>query len=311
MAINVTSGFVGTNVANILSLLVLGAESIQKGLIHTIPSKYDDIFIPRIDTAADQLQARAATPSSPSDHDYTEKVISPTDMMFYSEFNPASFEHVWQDFWPGGAMVNQVLDPKIQAAITKTVAGSINTQLDKNIWQGDTTLTASDPLGFMDGFLKKLAADTDVIDVVLPAAALDATNIKTALDNMIDAMPAAVRVNKKPKFIMSHLTFSYFEQYAVDLDYKGSDIFNSTQPKYRGYDLVAVGGMAEDKIVFAVANSGLDSNLFSGTWMPNDKENFKIERLQANSELWFLKALFRYGIQYGYGQEIVYGVFSA
>ena len=303
MAINVTSAFAGTNVSNILSLLVLGAETIQKGLLHTIPNKYDVIYLPKLDTAADQLQARVATPTVSSDSDYTERVISPNDMMYYQEFNPATFEHVWADFWPKGPMVNQIQDPKIMAAVTKTVRGSINTQLDRLIWQGDEAASPG-PLEFFDGFLKTMTADADVIKVVI-AAPIDAATIQAILDEMITAMPPAIRINKAPKFIMSHESFDAFEQYTTGLDFKGNSVYDGTQLRYRGYLISPVGGMTDTDIVFCDATSGPEGNLFAGTWLANDRENFKIERLQANSELFFLKALFRYGVNYGKGQEIV------
>ena len=309
MAINVTSAFAGTNVSNILSLLVLGAETIQNGLIHTIPNKYDVIYLPKLDTAADQLQKRVPTPTVSADSVYSERVITPNDMMFYMEFNPATFEHVWQDFWPKGPMVGQVLDPKIQAAVVKTVRGSLNTQLDKNIWQGDEAATPG-PLEFFDGFLKTMTADADVIKVTI-AAPIDAATIQAIFDEMITAMPPAVRLQKKPKFIVSHETFDAFEQYTTSLDFKGNSVYDGTQLRYRGYVISPVGGMTDNNIVFCDATSGPEGNLFAGTWLANDKENFLIDRLQTNSELYFLKALFRYGVNYGKGQEIVLATYTA
>ncbi len=305
MSLVATSAFSGTNVTNILSLLTLGAESIQKGLLHTIPNKYDKIYMPRLNTAADQLQDRVPTPSTSADAVYDERVIDPKDMMFYLTWNPATFESVWSDFWPRNPMVDQITDPKIAAAVVRTVRGSINTQLDKLIWQGDEA-AAGTPLRFFDGFLKTMIADSDVIKVTTPAAPITAATIKEILDAMITAMPPAVRVNKRPKFIMSHDAFDAFEQYTTELDFKGNQVYVGTTLAYRGYQIVPVGGLqGTDNIVFAVADLSVESNLFAGTWMVSDPNNFKIARLQANSEEWFLKALFRYGVNYGHGEEIV------
>ena len=85
MSVTATSAFIGTNVSNILALLVLGAESIQKGLLHTIPNKYDKIYLPRLVTDADQIQDRTATPTTSADSSYDERVIDPQDMQFYLE----------------------------------------------------------------------------------------------------------------------------------------------------------------------------------------------------------------------------------
>ena len=201
-------------------------------------------------------------------------------------------------------MVNQILDPKIQAAVTKTIRGSINTQLDKIIWQGDLG-GVTPALDFFDGFLKIMAADAAVVDVTFPA--IDATNIKAALDDMIAAMPPAVKVNKNPKFIMSHGTFDFFEQYTTALDFKGNNVYDGTQLRYRGFLIVPVGGMTDTNIVFCDATSGPDGNLFSGTWLDTDRNNFNIMKVENKSELWFIKAIFRYGVQTGSGEEIVLG----
>ena len=301
----VTSNFVGTNVVNILSLLVLGAESIQKGLLHTIPNKYDNIFLPFLNTGPNQLQARKATPETADSADsvYQEKVIEPKDMMWYQEFNPDSFASVWRDFWPNGPMVNQIQDPKIMAAVVKTVRGSLNTQLDRLIWQGDEGGGAPD-LAFFDGLLKKMT-DSGTTKKVVITALITKDNIQEILDEMITTMNPAVRNQRNPKFVMSHASFDAFGQYTVDVDFKGTDIFDSTRMVYRGFQIVPVGGMTDFDIVFADASSGPDSALFAGTWLDTDRNNFKIERVQANSELFFLKALFRYGVQIGNDEEIV------
>ena len=298
------STFDGTARSHILSLLVLGAETIQKGLIHTIPNKYDKISLPFVNTAPDQLQDRIPEPVVSADSVYTEKIIDPKDLMWYLEFLPQDFESVWADFWPRGAMVNQILDPKIMAAVLKTTRGSINTQLENNIWQGDVAAGGGSPIRFFDGFLKTMTADGTVVkvDIVAP---IDETNIKDVLNEIITAMPPAVRTNKRPKFIVSHNTFDAFEQYTTDLDFKGQNVYDGTQLRYRGFTIVPVGGMTDNDIVFADATTGPDGNLFAGTWLENDRGNFLINKKQANAETWFIKAIFRYGVEYGNGPEIV------
>lgn len=303
MSITGSSAFVGTNVVNILSQLVLGFESNQKGLIHTIPQKYNKIYMPRLDTAANQLQARVDTPSTSATSVYSERVIDPKDMMFYMEFNPKTFESKWRDFWPKGAMVNQIQDSKVQQAVIRTVRGSLNNQLERLVWQGDTAGAAD--LAFFDGFLKTMAADGDVIKVTTPAAPITKATIKEILDSMITACPDAVKVLKSPKFVMSHKVFNIFSEMVTELQYKGNDVFDATTARYRGFTIITTAGMTDTQILLGNFTSGPEGNLFAGTWMDNDRENFKIERLQNNSELWFLKAVFRYGVQYGYGNEIV------
>jgi hypothetical protein len=59
-------------------------------------------------------------------------------------------------------------------------------------------------------------------------------------------------------------------------------------------------------MVFTKATSGNDSNLVGATWMQADYKAAKIERLQANSSEWFALMKFRFGVNYLYGDDIVF-----
>ena len=86
MAVVVTSAFLGTATNMILEQLVLGTETIQKGLLNVITSKYDDVYLPRIQHDDNPLIARVPEPTAETDWDYTEKRIIPADVMAFSRF---------------------------------------------------------------------------------------------------------------------------------------------------------------------------------------------------------------------------------
>ena len=64
-------------------------------------------------------------------------------------------------------------------------------------------------------------------------------------------------------------------------------------------------GISEDNLVLTVASAGTDSNLVGATWMYSDTRGVKVERLQANSELFFAKVLFKLGFQIVWGGDVV------
>lgn len=302
MAISVTSAFVGTNVSRLLTLIVLGAQSIEKGLIEIIPSKYDRVYLPRFVTAADGLQARVDTPAAPSDSStYDEKTITPGDAMWYDEFNPKKFESVWADFWPRGAMVDQILDPAVMAAFVETVRERINEQIDKLIWQGDTAGVTA--VSFFDGYLKILAAD-GATNVVTPAGVITAANVISILESVLAACPAEVRESTSPALVMDHQDKYLYQEAARALDFKGSNISDAIDARFGGFPIVSVGGQLKDNIVMGNFG-GPKRNFHAATWMTNDPDNLKIARTLPKSELWFIKALFRFGVQVGFAEEVV------
>jgi len=65
-------------------------------------------------------------------------------------------------------------------------------------------------------------------------------------------------------------------------------------------------GIPENKMLLGVFNNGKDGQLQAATWMDQDR-GIVVDRLQANSELFFIKALMKFGINYTRGSEIVFG----
>jgi hypothetical protein len=63
-------------------------------------------------------------------------------------------------------------------------------------------------------------------------------------------------------------------------------------------------------VLICKATTGTDSNLYAGVDGANDVENFKIERLRPEGELFFLKALFKMDVNFSIDSESVFYVGS-
>jgi hypothetical protein len=68
--------------------------------------------------------------------------------------------------------------------------------------------------------------------------------------------------------------------------------------------IVSVNGIPANRIFAFNANSGESSELKVGVWSDADKYNVKIERLQANSDLFFIKINTEVGVQTVWGKQI-------
>ena len=91
MAINSTSAFIGTPFEELFGRLVLGAETIEKGLLHVIPDKRNKVYLNRFRAPNDLLRARVAEPTAALDYTKDEKTITPYSAEFYTEFNARDF----------------------------------------------------------------------------------------------------------------------------------------------------------------------------------------------------------------------------
>lgn len=303
-SVNVTSAYVGEVADVLLSLMKNGNQAVEKGSVYVEAGVQKALHIPRFNAADDQIQARAETPSSASDSfTYDEHVLTPSDMMFYDTVNPRYFEDVWRPFQPVGPLVDRVDNPKIVSAIITETMKTVGKQLGKLIWQGDSDLT-TDPLEWMDGFVKIITAGTGTI-IPTPAGAITAANVISILETTEAAIPAAIWEDPNVVFHMSTADFRLYQEAARALDFKGPDIGDAMQSRFAGRQIRHYEGMAKDSIIVAKATAGKDSNLWGGVDINGDEDNVKIERYRPESELFIVKVLFKYGVQVGNFEECV------
>lgn len=109
-----TTNYGGEVLEHVLTLATTGNELVSKGLIMVIPGVNSSISIPRVKTGK-MLQKRKEDPAksdSKGDFTYSEKKLTPKDMMAFTLFNPRAFEHIWRPFQPTGDLVFRQLPPQ-------------------------------------------------------------------------------------------------------------------------------------------------------------------------------------------------------
>ena len=97
-----TTNYGGEVLEHVLTLATTGNELVNKGLIMVIPGVNSAISIPRVKTGR-MLQKRKEDPTksdSKDDFTYSERKLTPKDMMAFTLFNPRAFEHIRRSFQP-------------------------------------------------------------------------------------------------------------------------------------------------------------------------------------------------------------------
>ena len=287
--------------------VVLGATTIDRGLMNVRPSYMDKVEIIKMDSSANSLHAPVSTPTTGvGDYSITNRLITTGDIMYYREFNPLrDFENEYEWQYSTGRQVDARLAAVTQTAINELAAGDIADGLENLIWNGDTT-SGSAWLSRFDGLIKLLDADSDSdINNVAFGAPLTAANIIDKLEAMIAACPSRVLENLNIKFVVSHADkYKLFDAYRDATITKGINLMESGVPRFAGIEVVSC-GIPENKALLGVFNNGRDGQLQAGTWMDQDR-GIVVDRIAANSEDFFIKALVKFGCQYTRGSELVY-----
>lgn len=119
-------------------------------------------------------------------------------------------------------------------------------------WQGDTTGTGATVL--CDGYEKKLAADTGVIDVTAPTNVTSA-NVLGFIQDMYEAAPTALLSGGSDlrMYVSRNVATAY--AYAVAAGNTIAYLTEALPMTYLGVPLVICDGMSDDKAVFTSKNN--------------------------------------------------------
>ena len=304
MPITQSTSFIGTAVEELFGQLVLGAETIEKGLVHVFPDKRNKVHLNKFTLAGSVLTTRVATPTANAiDYVKDERIITPGSHEFFQTFDPRDFGIAdWRFLWPTGSDLESAPANELRRAILESTLDRVNEGIDTNMWQGDIS-AGTDPLQITQGFITIMAADVGVIDTT--PAVISAANAISVFEAILAAMPAAVRESSNPTLICDHATkYSLFEAQRA-LDFKGVNVTEGGIPTYGGFPVVSVGGMPASTVVFTNAGTSASSNLKMSTWMMSDRTNIQIEPKEAASDLWFVRFGFDFGVNYINSGEVV------
>ena len=302
---------------------VVGADTIQKGCIYVEDGIRKRKTIPRIEVT-DFMQKRAATPTSKGNVTVDGRVLEPEDLMLYYEFNPRDYE---QHFYAEQLMpklLGRELPVTAENFMMMQTMARLNEFFEKAIWRSrkayDTDGQALDPTSvgaaagdaqylYFDGLITKAisAPDTLLVANPVPLTGGSSGNIAAKFDAALQLVPEALLYRFGPgglKYIISYKDQLKYESYLTESTFKNNDTTERGINRYKGREVVPVAGMPENTFILGIGKPDIDSNLWLGINSTEDNQ-LQLERLQNNSELFFVKGLFKMDTQIGFDDQLV------
>jgi len=310
----------GNAASYMITRAVVGADTIEKGVIYVEDGIRKKKTIPRIEVSG-FMQRRSATPVSQGSVTVDGRVLEPQDLMLYYEFNPRDFEAHFYAEQLQPKLLGRELPVTAENFMVMQTMKRLNEFFENAIHRSrkefDPQGSAVDPTSkgevagaaayfYFDGLIKKALDSADIISVPTPVA-LTYSNIRDKFQAALNLVPKALlyRYGKGGlKFIVSYADQLKYEQALRQDLYKNQDTTESGINRYSGYDVVPVAGLPENTFYVAIAKPDIDSNLWLGINSTEDNQ-LQLMRLQNNSELFFVKGLFKMDTQIGFADQLV------
>lgn len=193
-------------------------------------------------------------------------------------------------------------------------AGVIAEQIEKAMWQGDTTHHDVN-LNKWDGFIKLIddagtatAANETAYIGGAALSSITTSNVKSAVNAMWLALPANVAGKEDVAIFCGWDVFNKFIVSYTDANLfafapKGSEVSAANGVVIipgTNYRLIAVHGLDNTNRMFAMRTS----NMYLGSDLMNEEERFEIFFAKEADEIRFISE-FKYGVQVAFPNEIV------
>jgi hypothetical protein len=285
---------------------ITGNETVQGGHVYVKDGIKKKFTIPRWDADyEDLIQDRMATPVSKGEQVISSRTLTPADYMIYMEFNPRDFEDHWYAQQLNPTLIDRTLPASVESVVIQQVLKRHDRYVNKMIWAGSTATAGI--YKYFDGFVKKATDDANTLDLAGSSILTTtlAANILDEVKRIYDLIPAALKYDPSMKLFLSYDLYDAYAKALIAQQYKGAD-YQSMQLdlKYRGLPVVRIADFPAYKMMFAKGSAGMDSNLWVGM---NSVEDAKLEmnKVQNNSELFYVKMLCKLDVQFGFTQEVV------
>ena len=331
------NGYNGEVLEDLLTYTAQGNDTFREGLIHIKPGIQHKYTLPAIklgeiiqDNVPTPLSTHGAKgPDGENEYTLTERYLEPADFMVYLEFNPRDYEKYWKFAQPEGNLVFRELDPKIQAIMLRLLMGKKNEYIGHAVWTsargGETAAKVTVPAGctkigggkekYFDGIIKRILDNVNATDDATIAGGQciisgntelsDGAAVEAALYGMWKKCPKQIRKKGSLAFVMGWDAWDLYDQYISDKQFKYSENSEINRYRFKGKRIIPIVGVPEHTIVLGEFSTGMDSNLWMGVDYANDTDILKIDRLQANSELYFFQMRMKMDVNIVRPAEIV------
>ena len=314
---------------------VVGADTVNKKCIMVQDGIKKTFTIPRVEIT-DFIQPRQPTPTSYGQVTVDGRKLTPLDFMMYYEFDPRDFEEHFFGEELKKELLDRALPPVASQYITLQTMKRLNEFFENSIHRSriqynpagaDVNPTTKGEVAgaanfyYFDGLIKKMLDSvtlypTTPIILVPGAVALTVTNIRDNMTAAINLLPQAL-IGKYGdggvKFCMSYYDWLTYGEALRQDPYKNVDSTERAPFNFRGYNIDILAGLPAGTFYLGIQKRDTESNTWLGLNSISDEgldgkagsPLLKMEQLQANSEYWFLKGLFKMDTQIGFPDQFV------
>ena len=185
-------------------------------------------------------------------------------------------------------------------------ASNIAKLLEVAMWQGDTATTNTNPnTNKFDGFVKLIdaASASTVAGNTSSATGITVANVEGLVDDIYNVIPADIA---DASDLVLWVGIDTFKKYTTAL--RASNLFHYAADSEgmeimipaTNVKMIAVGGLNGTNRMFLARLS----NLFVGTDLANEEEDYRFWYSQDNDEVRF-RATMKYGVQFAFPDQIV------
>jgi hypothetical protein len=293
------------------------------------PDKY---YLNKIEATGLQTRRREQIPTAQGDVTMTEMNFEGREQQLYMQFDPFMFKNSIPEFQPTGNMLDWAHNPLIKSAVLESVfnAHKDNLQLDllysklvdvasapaDGRWSsGDAGYPGADSSTEATGILTRIAEKSGSLayEHNYGVDGFNQANIIASLEDMLSNVPGVIYFNTSLKIFMSTKNWDTLKQ-AIRENYtgKGPTILDPVAGRIDGRQIVPMSQWPDDRVVITYADGSAQSNFWVVTNKYSDMaEKFRYGLLQNDSELFFLKLLYKFDTQILYPEHIVLGTATA
>lgn len=309
----------GTLAPYMIRKAMFGMDTIKKGLVYVKDNIRKQHVITR-ENLDRPLSKRQTTPTDDGADPFVldGRMIVPKDIQAYREFNPRDLESTQYSEELTSRIVDRYMPENVAQQMLMVFLGRSAEWLEKCIWEGSTSYqneelypagSTQSQLQFFDGFMKLWVNDSSVVKITSPVA-LTTSNIIAKMYLLYQqmasdkpAMLASEESFERIKFVMNVKTSALYQEAQANLTFKGSPLSAKYVAALAQYQIKVVPGMPDDTIAFCEATDDINSNLWVGMNSQEDW-NVKIGQPAPMGELWAMLAKWKYGVQYGWSDQI-------
>ena len=295
----ITTSYAGESAKKYIAAALLEGTTLANGGMTIMPNVKHKSVIQKVDVSG--LIANATCDFSDAGTvAISERVITLEEFQVNVKFCTKQFVDSWESAELGASTFKN-MPSRFGDFIIGNFADQISASVENSIWQG-----ANATAGQIDGFEALWAADADIVDVT--ATTVTASNVIAQLGAILDAAPNTVYGKEDLTLYVSR---NIMKAYVRALAAQGGGYENrvnmwydmNTPLTFDGIPLFLANGLSDNTAALAQK-----SNLYFGTNLVSDMNEVRVidtSETLGDQNARFVSR-FAYGIQYGYGAEIVF-----